>query len=797
MLVIEWVVTQRIHDSEVFLRMTRPKEKHFISDEWRTLGSTYTFHNPQATQEALSRKSFSSRLLVQVELNWSSISGGISKPGVQTPASQNFSKSGAMMDSTSPPSEDIPYFDSAAAFDSPQRQPLKVNPVSATCTIILSLAIVVALIVSYCIGLRLADFGIVSIGMYGILSISEYLIQFSCAIVNRFDVDRIANALAKRMANAQAAGDCEKGTTSTPSSTLLNPDSEVSIVVVGYREDEKAWRQCLRSLQRQTLRPKCVIGVIDGNEDPDLSMAQAFASEFKSKNAPVIHLPILLSEVHRKTYFENVPKDTRSSIIKFWHYLVGRYRPGHATALSRARQAVVEQVLEWDEKWKISSLDAVCFSQTHSHKRTAMFTAFAISLYAVRTRDAVFTTDSDTLIQDNGLDEMLTLLRSAPQVAGVTAEIKIWNRTESLLTRLCSSRYWFAFNVERACQSLWRCVGCLSGPMSMYRASDLETLVGPWNLQIFGDKQTTFGDDRHMTNQLLAHGLRTRYTHRTCCYTESPTSYVRWVMQQTRWSKSYFREVFWFPASFVYQSAWMLVETTTHAFYPFILIATTFHFLFGKSDSSDWRPLIWLGTMFGVAFLKAILAVIISRDLSLLLFSFYGFIYFLGLLPSKLWALITINQTGWGTSAHSISERRRGQSFLQRSFSIGHLVIWYTAVAVGIGFFLYRIFRNPLYFLIGVSALILSVSLYWEPSKLLGDLKEKVSGVLFKRKKHVSETSVDSQVEGSFLPGNTSSVLVAQNQENLSFISTRRNSWSTYDTTPSTWAVSRIRRLSE
>jgi hyaluronan synthase len=430
-----------------------------------------------------------------------------------------------------------PSFDSAPIFETPQRKPLKINPFKATFNVVLAFGIIGALIAGYIIGLRIFNITITSIGLYGTILIADYLIQLCCAVLNRFSVNRIANNRAKE--NAQAAGDSEKGTQGT--SALLNPDGEVSIAVVGYREDEKAWRQCLRSLQTQTLRPKCVIGVVDGNEEPDLSMANAFVSEFESYNAPLIHLPLLLSELHRETYFANVPKDRRFFLTKCWHWLIGRYRPGHAPALAVAREAVVTQVLEWDDNWNISSLDAVCFSQPHGHKRTAMFTAFAMSMYALRTRDAVFTTDSDTLIQNNGLDEMLTLLRSSPYIGGVTADVKIWNRAESLLTRLCAARYWLAFNIERACQSMWGCVGCLSGPMSMYRTSDLETILGPWNLQTFGGKATTFGDDRHLTNQLLAHGLRTRYTHRTWCDSESPTSFVRWVAQQTRWSKSFFR----------------------------------------------------------------------------------------------------------------------------------------------------------------------------------------------------------------------------------------------------------------
>jgi hyaluronan synthase len=666
----------------------------------------------------------------------------------------------------------------APSFDSPQRKPLKINPIIAAFNIILPVGLIGAIVTGYAIGLKLFDFGITSISLYGTILISEYLIQLCCAIINRFDINRIANNLVKKKANAQAAGDCEKGTKGTSSSALLNPNVEVSIAVVGYREDEQAWRQCLRSLQTQTLRPKCVIGVVDGNEEPDLSMAHAFVNEFESHNAPLIHLPILLSEVHRETYFNNVPEDTRFFVVKFWHYLVGRYRPGHALALSLARQAVVEQVLEWNDKWNISSLDAVCFSQPHGHKRTAMFTAFAMSMYALRTQDAVFTTDSDTLLQDNGLDEMLTLLRSAPEIGGVTADVKIWNRADSLLTRLCSARYWFAFNIERACQSLWRCVGCLSGPMSMYRASDLDTILGPWNLQTFGGKATTFGDDRHLTNQLLARGLKTRYTHRTWCDSESPTSFVHWIAQQTRWSKSFFREIFWFPASFVYQAPWMLVETTIQSLYPFILIASAFHFLFNTSDSNYWRPLIWLITMFAIALFKSLVAVLISWDLWLLLFSCYGFIYFFGLLPSKVWALFTMNQTGWGTSARSSSERRRGQSFLQRSFHVGHLVIWYVAVFVGVGFLIYKVLGNPLYFLIGAIALAPSVFIYWESFISLGGLKEKVGG-LFTRKKHTSETSTVFQVDESMLPRKPSPVLTSPG--NLSPTLTMRNS---VETTP-------------
>jgi hyaluronan synthase len=104
------------------------------------------------------------------------------------------------------------------------------------------------------------------------------------------------------------------------------------------------------------------------------------------------------------------------------------------------------------------------------------------------------------------------------------------------------------------------------------------------------------------------------------------------VKQQTRWSKSFFREAFWFPIVFAYQSFWLTIETSKQALYPFILVATVLHFLF--HPTTIWRPISWLATMFGVAFVKSLFAVVIERDIRMLLFSLYGVFYFFGLLPS-------------------------------------------------------------------------------------------------------------------------------------------------------------------
>jgi hyaluronan synthase len=367
--------------------------------------------------------------------------------------------------------------------------------------------------------------------MYGVILLVDFVAQSIFAVCNRGSVNRIANKRAGKPASRfkQPLDD----------GTLLCPEADVSITVVGYREADEDWRKCLRSLQQQTLRPRHLIAVVDGDAPADQEMAKAFDEELRGKSARVIHLPLLLHGLFRQTYDEALikfegPKMSNSRWAKFGRWLGNKQTPAEVYALAIARQRIVDQVEVWNDEFSIDRYENVCFTQPHSHKRGAMFTAFAMALWACRTRDGIFTTDSDTLLETNALDEMYCLLSSEERIGGVTAEVKISNRADSFLSRMCSVRYLSAFQLERAAQSLWRCVGCLSGPMAMYKSSSLSTILGPWALQTFMGKETTFGDDRHLSNQLLVHGYYTRYTHRTFCESESPATFVRWVKQQTR-----------------------------------------------------------------------------------------------------------------------------------------------------------------------------------------------------------------------------------------------------------------------
>lgn len=73
--------------------------------------------------------------------------------------------------------------------------------------------------------------------------------------------------------------------------------------------------------------------------------------------------------------------------------------------------------------------------------------------------------DSDTRLDPMALLELVRVLDEDPQVGAVGGDVRILNPLDSWVSFLSSLRYWVAFNVERACQSYFHCVSCISGPL--------------------------------------------------------------------------------------------------------------------------------------------------------------------------------------------------------------------------------------------------------------------------------------------------------------------------------------------
>ena len=93
-----------------------------------------------------------------------------------------------------------------------------------------------------------------------------------------------------------------------------------------------------------------------------------------------------------------------------------------------------------------------------------------------------------------------------PNIGAICGNLSIYNKYDSVIAFLTSIRYWYAFHLERAYQSLTGSVLCVSGPIGMYRLSYIEQILKDWRGQTFLGKLCSYGDDRHLTNKILSLG---------------------------------------------------------------------------------------------------------------------------------------------------------------------------------------------------------------------------------------------------------------------------------------------------
>lgn len=173
------------------------------------------------------------------------------------------------------------------------------------------------------------------------------------------------------------------------------------------------------------------------------------------------------------------------------------------------------------------------------------------------------------------------------------------------------------------------------------------------------------------------------YTHLAYCETETPNAFLRWFKQQTRWSKSFYRELFWNARSLHKHSPWMAAELFYQGIYPFVLLFSIFNILFSKSP---FVLIIWLMSLAAISCIKAIYALIVTRSIRFLVFPLYSLYYMFGLVPAKIWAIVSLWDVGWGTSARSASEMKRENVFLLKLKEALPVLIWLLLLFGGVAY---------------------------------------------------------------------------------------------------------------
>lgn len=278
-------------------------------------------------------------------------------------------------------------------------------------------------------------------------------------------------------------------------------------------------------------------------------------------------------------------------------------------------------------------------------KRAAM----AVGMRATDAEIIAFV-DSDSSVEPDALRRLVQGFAD-PRVGAICGHADVANVDESWLTRMQVVRYFVAFRVVKAAESMFAAVTCCSGCFSAYRREAIVPHLDTWERQTFFGSPATFGDDRALTNRVLR-TWKVLYAADAVSHTAVPATLRQFLRQQLRWKRSWTRESLILSA-FV----WRKHPVAALQAYAGILISLV-------APVVAIRALVWLPLAgergIPVVYAVGIYAMALAYGLYYVVRSprydprwIYGvvfcFFYLAFLLWQTYWAILTARTSSWGT----------------------------------------------------------------------------------------------------------------------------------------------------
>jgi hyaluronan synthase len=278
-------------------------------------------------------------------------------------------------------------------------------------------------------------------------------------------------------------------------------------------------------------------------------------------------------------------------------------------------------------------------------KRAAM----AAGIRATSAEVIVFV-DSDSTVEPDALRRLVQPLADR-RIGAVCGHADVLNVRDSWLTRMQAVRYFVAFRVVKAAESVFNAVTCCSGCFSAYRREAILPRLDWWEKQTFLGVESTFGDDRSLTNCVLR-DWRIVYEKDAVSHTIVPTSFRAFVKQQTRWKRSWTRE-----SLMVGRFIWRKHPVAAFFAYlsivlPLIAPIAALHSIFWAMAFHDGTlPIIYIAGIYALAVVYSLYYVLFQERYSVIWM--YGILFVFFYLAIMLWqtyyAIATCRTAAWGT----------------------------------------------------------------------------------------------------------------------------------------------------
>lgn len=327
-------------------------------------------------------------------------------------------------------------------------------------------------------------------------------------------------------------------------------------------------------------------------------------------------------------------------------------------------EEIVEVLKEECTRYKVDNRLRFIKSKQNNGKRVALVKGVMAAKH-----ELVTFVDSDSFLHPEAIRNLVQPFRD-PKMGGVTGRTDVENKWTNYITKMQAVRYYVAFRIMKAAESVFDTVTCLSGPISCYRKDLVLKYKKAWLNQKFLGHPATFGDDRSMTNFILRHN-RTAYQDTAICSTIVPSSLKVFLKQQMRWKRSWLREsliaggYMWrkepFQALSFYAGLFVPVLAPLVVVYNLVIVPARYNIF----------PLVFIAGILLMSFLMSFVYLFFRRSRIWI----YGFVFCVFYEFVLLWqmpiACLTFWKSTWGTrrTKEDIAAEGRKKSGRKRRIS--------------------------------------------------------------------------------------------------------------------------------
>ena len=272
-----------------------------------------------------------------------------------------------------------------------------------------------------------------------------------------------------------------------------------------------------------------------------------------------------------------------------------------------------------------------------------------------RSRGAVCVfVDSDSVIAPNGLEAIVQDFADE-RVGAVVGHADVLNRENAWIPQMQQVRYYLAFRILKASESLFGAVTCASGCLSAYRRQALAEVLREWEAQTFLGRRATYGDDRALTNRVLV-GWRVVYQSRALCHTLVPTDLRLFLRQQLRWKKSWLRESLYLSCIIWRKNPAAAALTYTSIVCGWVAPLIVLRAVVLAPITGSGEPAFYAAGVYSIALLGALYYAVARRSPLWWQGLTWAAVYITLLVWQLYYALATIRNTAWGTRSSTHSE---------------------------------------------------------------------------------------------------------------------------------------------